>query len=129
LLHWAEHLTGFTVHGEIVDGVFEEVLQKHPYVELLYVVDANGVMVGFKVNKALTGQRELPGNVAVGQAYADRPWFQAALREGRAAVTPVYESVLTGQKCFTVAAAITDPDGRQEGVLAVDINVHHWTRI
>ena len=27
--------------------------------------------------RALVGDRELPGSVAVGQAYADRPWYQA----------------------------------------------------
>lgn len=129
LLNWTDRLAGFTVHGEIVEGLFEEMLQKCPYLELLYVVDARGAMVAFKVNAAMVGGKDLPGDVAVGQVYADRPWFQAAIREGRAALTPVYESVLTGQGCFTVSASITDADGRQEGVLAADVNVLHWTRI
>ena len=34
-----------------------------------------------------------------------RPWFRAVVREQRTALTPPYQSLLTGESCFTVAAA------------------------
>jgi len=73
--------------------------------------------------------RELPGSVAVGQAYVDRPWFQAVSRDGRTALTPLYSSLLTGDDCFTIAAAVERVDGNLAGILGIDVNVRNWTRI
>lgn len=126
---WAEQLSGFSSHAEVTQGVLEELLEEHPFLELLYVVDGRGSMVSYAVNQNLTGDRELPGHVAVGQSYGDRPWFTGVTRHGHSAVTPVYDSLLTGEPCFTVAIPIADPEGELEGVLGVDVNVRHWTRI
>jgi methyl-accepting chemotaxis protein len=126
---WAERLAGFSSHAEATEGVLEELLGGHPFLELLYVVDGRGAMVSFTVNQKLTGEKELPGHVAVGQTYNDRPWFAGVTRHEHAAVTPVYESLLTGEPCFTVATPIIGPEGELEGVLGVDVNVRHWTGI
>jgi hypothetical protein len=67
--------------------------------------------------------------VAVGASFADRPWFQAVSREGSAILTSLYDSLLTGEKCFTVATPIRDADGALAGVLGVDVNVRSWNRI
>lgn len=125
----AERLAGFSSHTEVTGGVLEELLGEHPFLELLYVVDERGSMVSFAVNETLTGERELPGHVAVGQSYDDRPWFAGVSRHGHAAVTPVYDSLLTGEPCFTVATPVIGPEGELEGVLGVDVNVRHWTGI
>ncbi|HXO27860.1 MAG TPA: PDC sensor domain-containing protein, partial [Thermoanaerobaculia bacterium] len=58
-----------------------------------------------------------------------RPWFRAAERERRTGLTPPYQSMLTGESCFTACACMTRTDGGFGGVLAIDINVTGWTRI
>jgi len=86
-------------------------------------------MICFVVNRELVGGRELPGSAAVGQSYADRPWFQAVAREERSAVTPIYDSLLTGDPCFTIAVAVHDTAGSLVGTLGIDVNLLNWTRI
>jgi hypothetical protein len=86
-------------------------------------------MISFAVNRELVGDREHPGGAAVGQNYADRPWFQALSRDGRAAVTPIYESLLTDDPCFTIAIAVRDADDEMVGILGVDVNLLNWTKI
>jgi hypothetical protein len=71
----------------------------------------------------------LPGSVAIGQSYADRPWYQAVTRDGRSAVTPAYDSLLTGDPCFTIAVAVQDFRGSMIGTLGVDVNLRNWTKI
>ena len=96
---------------------------------ITYLVDSQGTMVSFVINRDLVGEIDLPSSVAVGQAYADRPWFQAVARDERSAVTPLYESLMSGDQCFTVAAAVRDVDQRMIGMLGFDVNVRNWTRI
>ena len=86
-------------------------------------------MVAFSLNSDLVGDAGTSGNVAVGQVFSERPWFQAVKRDHRCAVTPVYDSLLTGDQCFTIASAVFDLDGRWSGTLGVDVNVRNWTRI
>ena len=47
----------------------------------------------------------------MGQVYSDRPWFQSLARDEKTALTPLYQSLLTGDQCFTIAAAVVDLDG------------------
>jgi DNA-binding IclR family transcriptional regulator len=44
-------------------------------------------------------------------------------------VTPTYVSLLTDERCFTIAAAVRDRSGEVIGTLGVDVNVRSWTRI
>ncbi len=129
LLNWAERLRGFTIHGEVVEGVLKELVAACPYVELAYVVDQRGAMVGFRVNTGLIGERELPEEIGIGKVYSDRPWFQGMLHGQESIVTPVYDSLLTHERCFTVATYIPDAQSSFDGILGVDINVRHWTHI
>ncbi|NOZ79824.1 MAG: hypothetical protein GXP48_11730 [Acidobacteria bacterium] len=129
LLGWAERLQGFTIHGEVVDGVLKELVTACPYVELAYVVDRRGAMVGFRINKELIAERELPDEIGIGKVYADRPWFQGVSHGLESIVTPVYSSLLTDERCFTVATSIPDAGSGFDGILGVDINVRHWTHI
>jgi hypothetical protein len=129
ILGWAKGLSGFRDNLEVVTGRLEDVLQSSPYVELAYVVDPDGVMLAFAVNSDLVGDRDQPGSVGVGEDYADRPWFQAVARQGRTVVTPLYTSLLTGEQCFTIAAAIHGMDDAIVGVVGADVNVPNWTRI
>jgi hypothetical protein len=86
-------------------------------------------MISFAANRDLVGDREHLGGVAVGQNYTNRPWFQALARDGRAAVTPIYESLLTDDPCFTIAMAVRDAEGEMIGTFGVDVNLLNWTKI
>jgi len=129
VLRWSASIGEASGSLEAADARLHELLRDAPYLELAFLVDSRGSMVAFAVNQALVGDRDLPSTVGVGQIYSDRPWFQAVSREGRPAVTPLYESLLTGDQCFTIAAPIRDLSGVNIGTLGVDVNVRNWTTI
>jgi methyl-accepting chemotaxis protein len=129
LSKWTGRLRDFTGNLEAVEGLLDELLDECSFVELVYLVDLSGSMISFVANRELVEDRELPGSIAVGQSYADRPWFQAVAREERSAVTPIYDSLLTGDPCFTIAVAVHDAAGTMMGTLGVDINLLNWMKI
>ncbi len=129
LLKWTTALQDYSGNLEAVEGLLEDLLDDSPFLEMAYLVDLSGCMVTFAVNRDRVGGRQLPGSVAVGQSYADRPWFQAVTRDGRSAVTPAYDSLLTGDPCFTIAVAVHDYHGSVIGTLGVDVNLRNWTKI
>jgi hypothetical protein len=44
-------------------------------------------------------------------------------------VTPIYESLLTGEPCFTIAVAVVDQEQRLVAILGGDVNLRNWTKI
>ena len=44
-------------------------------------------------------------------------------------LTPVFNSLLSGQPIFTAACPIYDRHGDLQGVLGLDVNVDSWTKI
>ena len=129
VLRWAAELGDCSVNLEAVDGRLHDLIRKCPFSEMAYLVDQEGTMVAFVANKNLVHDGDVPPSVSVGQGYADRPWFQAVTREGRTAVTPLYESLMTGEPCFTIATRVADYSGATAGVLGIDVNVRNWTMI
>ena len=129
VLAWCRSIGDFAGNLEAVEARLRQLLADLPYAELVYVVDAQGTMAAFVINDALVPEEAIQSSVTVGQVYADRPWFQAVSRHRRTAVTPLYESLLTGDQCFTIAAAVEDFEGAMVGALGIDVNVRNWTRI
>jgi hypothetical protein len=125
---WAERLAARAGHWDALATQLDDLVSGSGFVELAYVVDPRGAMVAFSAGGTGAGG-ERPAGVAVGASFADRPWFQAVSREGSAILTSLYDSLLTGEKCFTVATPIRDADGSLAGVLGVDVNVRSWNRI
>ncbi len=114
---------------EAIDRILHDVFLDLPYLEMAYLVDSKARMVAFAVNRDLVGQETEQGMASSGQSYSDRPWFQSAERDHQASVTPVYQSLLTGEQCFTVVVPVNHRDGTQKATLGVDVNVGSWTRI
>lgn len=125
----AQSLEPVSGNLEATDRILQSVFTDLPYLEMAYLVDSEGHLVAFAVNRELVGEEAEQGVVAVGQSYSDRPWFQTAGWENLASVTPVYQSLLTGDQCFTVIVPVKRRDGTQEATLGVDVNVRNWTRI
>ena len=126
---WSDRLRDSTANLEVVEGVLSDIVEDHPFIEMVYLVDKAGTMVAYEINHEVVADRQARSGVGVGQAYADRPWFQAVSRDLRTAVTPPYVSLLTDERCFTIAAAVRDRSRSMIGVLGIDVNVRSWTRI
>ncbi len=129
VLGWNDRLRDSTANLEVVEGVLADVVRGFPYIEMAYLVDTSGSMVAFEVNDTVVEDHRVKVTVAPGQAYADRPWFQAVSRDKRTAVTPPYVSLLTDDQCFTIAAAVQNRSGDMIGILGIDVNVRSWTSI
>lgn len=125
---WATELGRRAGHWEAVDAHLAELVRSHPWVELAYLVDGSGAMIAFAGSEDATGAPRDAG-IAAGTSYADRPWFTAAQRDRRAILTPLYQSLLTGETCFTIAVPVWGDGERVAGVLGVDVNAQDWTRI
>lgn len=128
-LGWSQRIAGFASHGEATRGFLEQLIEECPYVEFTYLVDTEGIMVAFVANRQMIQGGELPPGVGIGKLFSERPWFKGVMRDDVAVVTPPYESMVTGDDCFTVAVGVRNETGKVEGVLGVDINVGSWANI
>ncbi len=126
---WARQLSNATASPEALEGRLNDLVEDHPYVELAYLVDPEGTMMAATINDHLALADGRSAAIQIGQSFIDRPWYQSVRREHRTVVTPVYESLLTGETCFTVATPVFDREGALFGMFGVDINVNNWTRI
>ncbi|HPC83286.1 MAG TPA: methyl-accepting chemotaxis protein [Thermoanaerobaculaceae bacterium] len=124
----AAELGGRAGQWETAEMQLAEFVTRHPFVEIAFLTDARGVMAAFAVNREWTGGRAV-SHVTVGMNLQDRPWFQTVVREGRPILTPLYDSILTGDRCFSVAAPVRAPGGELVGVLGFDVNARSWTKI
>jgi methyl-accepting chemotaxis protein len=110
--------------------LLDELARDTQFADLVYWVDERGTMSALAVNPATIGARPALDLAQLRDVdMRRRPWFRSAERERRTGITPPYQSILTGEQCFTVCACIGRPDGGFGGVLAVDVNVTGWTRI
>lgn len=125
---WASELGSRAGQWETTELQLAELVSQHPFVEVAFLADGAGTMIAFSSNREWTGGRTAT-HVSVGMALADRPWFATVVREGRPILTPMYDSLLTGDRCFTVAAPVRDTRGTLVGVLGLDVNARSWTRI
>jgi len=126
---WAGEVQRRAGNWESIEAVLHQTIEQTPYVELAYVVDPEGGQIAYAVNHDMLGAVDLPADLRAGEGLTERPWYRAVQRERRTVITPVYESLLSEQKCFTVATPVETADGRMVGVLGVDVNVGSWTRI
>ncbi|HEX3532483.1 MAG TPA: methyl-accepting chemotaxis protein [Thermoanaerobaculia bacterium] len=125
---WAQRAAAAAPAGR--QQLLEELVRETTFADLAYWVDERGYMSALAVNPATIGARpalELAQLQDVDMRR--RPWFRSAERERRTGITAPYQSILTGEQCFTVCACIERQDGGFGGVVAVDVNVTGWTRI
>jgi hypothetical protein len=125
-LAWADDLAALSGNLEAMEGRLAGAIEECPQLELIYLVDPVGTMVSYLGNLDLVGQERLDKTISVGQVYADRPWFQALIREERGVVTPIYESLITGDKCFSVAVPVRGAKGQLAWILGLDVNIRNW---
>ncbi len=129
ILKWAANLVDYSGNLEAIEGRLAEIIRSCPYLEMIYMADLKGILVTYVANQELIGDRGGSGAVGAGHNIGERPWFAATMRDERTTVTPVYESLMTGDQCFTIATCIHDLNGQPAGVMGVDVNVRNWTRM
>ncbi|HEX5758114.1 MAG TPA: methyl-accepting chemotaxis protein, partial [Thermoanaerobaculia bacterium] len=125
---WSREVARSLGQWSALERLLEELAQERPFVECLYFIDGRDGHTALAVNRRLLGDREVPAAVRAGEGFAERPWYQAATRQRRTIITPLFDSLLTGAPIFTAATPLYD-EGRLLGVLGLDVNVESWTKI
>lgn len=95
---------------------------RYPFVELLYITDADGRQITSNISTASSGSTSYEGD-GFGMDWSSRPWFRGVRDRGATFISELYRSVATGSFCSTVSVPIRTRDGKLAGVLGADINV------
>ena len=125
----ADRLAVLCEGWEGIDGELRELLAASPHVEFCYLVDVDGTMLACSSSPEWSRNAKLPDGVEIGAKYSERPWFKTVRETRSPTLTSLYESLLTGEPCFTVAAPVITADGRQVGLLGADVNLTSWIKI
>ncbi|HEY2294335.1 MAG TPA: methyl-accepting chemotaxis protein [Thermoanaerobaculia bacterium] len=125
---WAANVRRRLGNWEAIERLLEELVHRQGFVECLYFYDGRRGQTALVVNRQIVGDREVPGAVRTGEGFSERPWYKAAVKEGQTILTPLFNSLLTGQPIFTAATPVYSGD-ELEGVLGLDVNVDSWTKI
>ena len=125
---WATSVRRRLGNWEAIERLLEDLVHQKPYVECLYFFDGKGSQVALTVNRHIVGDREVPPTVKAGEGFGERIWYKSATKEGRTILTPLFESLLSGEPIFTAATPIYER-GDLVGVLGLDVNVDSWAKI
>ena len=91
-------------------------MHRHPFLDLLYVLDADGIQLGDNVVcSRLRAARGGDGN-----NRSHRPYYRLAITSPGPVVTDPYLSLATNRLCVTVALAMYDSQGGLLGILVAD---------
>ena len=93
-----------------------------PYIQFIYVTDANGV----KTTRNVVSRHEKAkfANATshdVGANFSDRIWYVAPMGDGKIHVTDFYTSRFTGALCITASGPIRNREDEITGILGLDI--------
>jgi methyl-accepting chemotaxis protein len=108
-----ENLIGFAPQG--MESYLLAQLTANPWIELVYVTDADGRQVTGNVS-AVGGDRSVQG-----KDWSKRPWFMEPERTGAPYLSGLYRSAATNDFCFTASVPVRK-GGAVLGVVAADIN-------
>jgi methyl-accepting chemotaxis protein len=125
---WALQVRRRLGNWEAIERLLGDLVHQQPYVECLYFYDGRGGQVALAVNRQLIGERDVPIGVKAGEGFSERPWYKAAVGERRTVLTPLFDSLISGQAIFTAATPVYER-GELAGVLGLDVNVDSWTKI
>ncbi len=125
---WAREVRRRLGNWESIERLLQDLVHRTSYIECLYFFDGRRSQTALTVNRHLVGDRPVPPAVKNGEGFAERPWYKAAVREGHTVLTPLFNSLLSGQPIFTAASPVYE-EGELAGVLGLDVNVDSWTKI
>ncbi len=131
----AAHLVEEVVENEAIksmeperqEPILQTLLDLNPFIQYIYVVDAEGRKVTRNITHIIDRARY--ESARIGDELSDRPWFIEPMRNGKVHVTDFYTSRYTGALCITVSAPITDDSDDITGVLGIDIRFEDLTKM
>ncbi len=127
LEEFIEHPELKTMNPEKMEPAMQELLNANPFVQFLYVTDANG----YKITKNITHvtDRAKFEGMMLGHNMSDRVWFVEPMRDGKIHVTDFYTSRFTGALCITVSGPIRNKDEEIIGVIGLDMRFEDLARM
>ena len=99
----------------------ETVAKSHPYAELLYITNAEGIQT--TRNIAALEFTASYGSTGQGKDWSERPWYLEPLQTGGVYTSDIYRSAASDRFCFTISAPIANDRGETLGVLGADIDL------
>ena len=105
--------------GNSIDQSLQQHLRSLPYLELMYVTDANGMQISSNV--ARQGQDIWCDPTTKGKNWSHRDWFRKVRETGSSYISDIYKSEATNSFCLTLTVPIFR-NGSLVGVLGADIN-------
>jgi len=99
--------------------VFEQVLDDNPFIQFLYVVNADGRKI--TQNFTHLEDRVKYANYQLDSDFSARPWFIEPIKDGNIHVTDFYTSRITGALCITVSGPIRNDEDEIVGILGIDL--------
>ncbi len=102
-----------------IEPVLKRVQEDNPFIQFLYVVNANGE----KITKNVTRLEDRPkySHYKLNDDFSERPWFIAPMKDGKIHVSDFYTSRITNALCITVSGPIFNDKDEIVGVLGIDI--------
>ncbi len=104
---------------EKIVPLFREVLEEHPYIQFIYVINQEGKRITPLVTHL--EDRARYEHALKDEDYSDRQWFIMPFKTGKVYITDFYTSKVTGALCLTVAAPIRNKYEEVLGILGMDI--------
>ncbi|MDL1958120.1 MAG: histone-lysine N-methyltransferase [Deltaproteobacteria bacterium] len=121
--HLVEHLIDHkeirSMDPELAKPVFVQILDDNPFIQFLYVVNADGRKI--TQNFTHIEDRAKYANYQLDSDFSARPWFIEPIKDGNIHVSEFYTSRITGALCITVSGPIRNDEDEIVGILGIDL--------
>ena len=104
---------------ELAKPIFAQVLDDNPFIQFLYVVNADGRKI--TQNFTHLEDRAKYANYQLDSDFSARPWFIEPIKDGDIHVSEFYTSRITGALCITVSGPIRNDEDEIVGILGIDL--------
>ncbi len=111
----------------VMEPVLKEVLEANPFIQFLYVVNAEGEKITHNITRL--EDRARYATFQLDSDFSTRPWFIAPMKDGKIHVSDFYTSKITNALCITVSGPIRNEEDEIIGVLGVDIRFEDLARM
>ncbi len=116
-----------SMDSEKIVPLLREVLEEHPYIQFIYVINDEGKRITPLVTHV--EDRARYEHLLKDEDYSDRPWFIMPFKTGKVFVTDFYTSKVTQALCLTVAGPIRNQYEEVIGILGMDIRFQDLLRM
>ena len=104
---------------ELAKPVFIQILDDNPFIQFLYVVNADGRKI--TQNFTHLEDRAKYANYQLDSDFSARPWFIEPIKDGEIHVSEFYTSRITDALCITVSGPIRNDEDEIVGILGIDL--------